>query len=121
MILRASHRTERLSVPRVAQAIVAGIFLTVMTCVAVSAQAGQTQVTAADQTLRAASNKQAELLEAKRLLEAGRLEEAESLARRSLKAAPGDVEAHTLLGVILDQRGQPTEAEQEYREALRLD
>src|SRR4030095_14283810 len=60
------------------------------------------------------------LTEAANLLKAGKLEEAEALTRRVVSGAPGNPNAHILLGVILDQRGREVEAEREYREALRL-
>ena len=59
--------------------------------------------------------------DAQALLRAGRLEEAEAMARRAVAAQPRNTDAHALLGVVLDQRGQTGEAEKEYREALRLD
>src|SRR5436309_5106441 len=60
------------------------------------------------------------LRQAVALLQAGKLDEAEPLVRRALGNAPQNPDAHNLLGAILDQRGRSTEAEREYREALRL-
>lgn len=60
------------------------------------------------------------LREAARLLQAGQPDEAEPLVRRALVLAPQSVDAHNLLGAILDQRGKNEQAEREYRAALRL-
>ena len=60
------------------------------------------------------------LSDAGALVHAGRLEEAEAATRKILTAHPRNAEAHSLLGVILDQRGQTAEAEKEYGAALRL-
>src|SRR5882724_2361760 len=60
------------------------------------------------------------LHEAALLLQAGKLDEAEPLVRRAVAEAPSNADAHNLLGVILDQRGNMAQAEREYRIALRL-
>jgi tetratricopeptide (TPR) repeat protein len=60
------------------------------------------------------------LRDAALFLEAGKLDEAEPLVRRAIAAAPGNADAHNLLGTILDQRGQTQAAEREYRAALRF-
>lgn len=60
------------------------------------------------------------LREAAGLMQAGKLDEAEPLLRRAITLAPSNADAHNLLGVILDQRGQNAAAEREYTEALRL-
>src|ERR1043166_8976590 len=60
------------------------------------------------------------LSEAGALVQAGRLEEAEAATRKIVGAYPRNAEAHSLLGVILDQRKQTAEAEKEYAAALRL-
>jgi Flp pilus assembly protein TadD len=62
----------------------------------------------------------AQLSEAASLLQQGRLAEAEAILRRVLLAAPRNPDAHNLIGVVLDQRGQFKAAETEYRTALRL-
>ena len=63
---------------------------------------------------------EAALSEAGALVQAGRLEEAEAATRKLLTTNPRSAEAHSLLGVILDQRGMTAEAEKEYDAALRL-
>src|SRR5262245_47134854 len=60
------------------------------------------------------------LSEAGALVQAGRLQEAEAATRKILTTHPRSAEAHSLLGVILDQRGLAAEAEKEYGAALRL-
>src|ERR1041384_1160941 len=60
------------------------------------------------------------LSEAGALVQAGRLQEAEAATRKIVATHPRSAEAHSLLGVILDQRGQIAEAEKEYAAALRL-
>src|SRR6185436_13568869 len=60
------------------------------------------------------------LSDAGALVHAGRLEEAEAATRKIVTAYPRNAEAHSLLGVILDQRGQTAEAEKEYGAALHL-
>ena len=60
------------------------------------------------------------LSEAGALVQAGRLQEAEAATRKILTTHPRNAEAHSLLGVILDQRGLTAEAEKEYGAALRL-
>ena len=60
------------------------------------------------------------LSEAGALVQAGRLEEAETATRKLIVTNPRSAEAHALLGVILDQRGNSGEAEKEYGAALRL-
>src|SRR6201988_4254739 len=60
------------------------------------------------------------LSEAGALVQAGRLQEAEAATRQILTTHPRSAEAHSLLGVILDQRGLTAEAEKEYAAALRL-
>src|SRR4030095_11545782 len=62
----------------------------------------------------------AELRQAASLLQLGKTEEAEPILRRLIVQTPGNSDAHNLLGIILDQRKQFKEAEQEYRDALRL-
>src|SRR6266545_6200859 len=57
---------------------------------------------------------------ASELLRAGKIEEAESAARDVVNTEPRNPAAHTLLGVILFQRGHADEAEQELRRALRI-
>src|ERR1700737_20829 len=51
------------------------------------------------------------LQEAALLLQTGKLDDAEPLVRRALAAAPSNADAHNLLGVILDQRGNLAQAE----------
>src|SRR6185369_14213910 len=69
---------------------------------------------------RASDNVDKLLGEAGALVHAGRLEEAEAATRKIVSAYPRNPDAHSLLGVILDQRGQTSEAEKEYGAALRL-
>src|SRR5215471_14034309 len=59
------------------------------------------------------------LREAVALLKAGKVDEAEPLLRRTIALTPSNSDAHNLLGVVLDQRGNAAEAETEYRAALR--
>src|SRR5213594_1291376 len=54
------------------------------------------------------------------LLQAGRLDEADAATRKITAANPRNAEAHTLLGIVLDQRGLTGEAEREYHAALLL-
>ena len=54
------------------------------------------------------------------LVQAGRLDEAEAATRKLITTNPKSAEAHALLGVILDQRGNSADAEREYHSALRL-
>jgi tetratricopeptide (TPR) repeat protein len=58
--------------------------------------------------------------EAAALLQSGRLEEAELAIRKIVAENPGNADAHTLLGVALDQRGFTADAEREYHAALHL-
>src|ERR1041384_5900552 len=60
------------------------------------------------------------LSEAGALVQAGRPEEAEAATREIVGGYPRNAEAHSLLGVILDQRKQTAEAEKEYAAALGL-
>src|ERR1044072_9618982 len=69
---------------------------------------------------RTAENVDTLLSEAGALVPAGRLQEAEAATRKILATHPRNAAAHSLLGVILDQRGQAVEAEKEYGAALRL-
>src|SRR5690242_21859951 len=69
---------------------------------------------------RPSGNIETLLSEAGALVQSGRLEEAEAATRKIISAYPRNAEAHSLLGVILDQRGQTAEAEKEYGAALRL-
>ena len=69
---------------------------------------------------RTSPNVDALLSEAGALVQAGRLQEAEAATRKILVTHPRNAEAHSLLGVILDQRGLAAEAEKEYGTALRL-
>lgn len=45
---------------------------------------------------------------------------AEQLLRNIIKSSPTNVDAHNLLGVVLDQKGDLVQAEREYRVALKL-
>ena len=67
-----------------------------------------------------AQHPQQTLSEAGALVQAGKLEEAEAATRKIISTYPRSAEAHSLLGVILDQRGMAGEAEKEYDAALRL-
>src|SRR6185369_17263051 len=71
-------------------------------------------------TTVAAQNVDTMLSEAGTLVQTGRLAEAETATRKILTTYPRNAEAHSLLGVILDQRGATAEAEKEYDAALRL-
>ena len=62
----------------------------------------------------------AELANAASLVRAGRLQEAEAATRKIIARDSGSAEAHTLLGVILDQSGRSSEGEREYYSALQL-
>lgn len=62
----------------------------------------------------------AELTDAASLVRAGRLKEAEAATRKIIAGHPRSAEAHTLLGVILDQSGRTSEGEREYYSALQL-
>src|SRR5262245_37584642 len=66
---------------------------------------------------REQTNATPELMEAATLLQSGRLDEAEATLRKLLTANSQNVDAHTLLGVVLDQRGLVVEAEREYHTA----
>src|SRR5678815_4031297 len=77
-------------------------------------------LTAVGAPQRTAANVDTLLNDAGALVQAGRLEEAEAATRKILTAHPRNAEAHSLLGVILDQRGLTAEAEKEYGAALRL-
>src|SRR5882724_242322 len=61
-----------------------------------------------------------QVAEAASLLKAGKLDEAERILRSVIVTTPRSPDAHNLLGMVLDQREQFKAAEQEYREALRL-
>src|ERR1044072_3594748 len=69
---------------------------------------------------RTAPNVDTLLSEAGALVQAGKLLEAEAATRKILVTHPRNAEAHSLLGVILDQRGQTSYAEKEYNSALGL-
>src|ERR1041384_4396610 len=62
-----------------------------------------------------------ELQKAAELMRSGNLLEAESVVRSILKSDTRNAAAHTLLVVILFQRGIPAEAETELRRALKYD
>ena len=57
---------------------------------------------------------------ASQALQVGDLKAAETWARKAVQQKPQDAAGHDLMGVVLDQRGKRVEAEQQYREALRL-
>src|SRR5215212_9579257 len=69
---------------------------------------------------RTSPNVDTMLSEAGALVQAGRLAEAEAATRKILTSHPRNAEAHSLLGVVLDQRGATADAENEYAAALRL-
>lgn len=60
-----------------------------------------------------------QLREAAANLQTGRFDEAETILRRVIKTSPANIDAHNLLGIILDQNGNTKEAEREYRLALK--
>jgi Flp pilus assembly protein TadD len=60
------------------------------------------------------------LAEAKQFLQNNRLDEAENLIRKVLTVSSKDIEAKTLLGVILDRKGNFAAAEKEYKAVLQL-
>ena len=62
--------------------------------------------------------KKAQFLRAEDLQRAGRLDEAAALYRAILKDYPDDAPSHIELGMALDQMGDYTGAEKEYRSAL---
>ena len=55
------------------------------------------------------------------LLQNNRLDDAEKILREIVRTSPSNVDAHNLLGVVLDQSGNAADAEREYRNAIRLD
>ena len=55
---------------------------------------------------KTANHSTVELTEAANLVRAARLAEAETATRKIIAANPRNAEAHSLLGVILDQRGR---------------
>src|SRR6266436_4392338 len=67
------------------------------------------------------SSQNSQLSEATRLLQVGQLDEAETIVRKAIADSPHDAKAHVLLGVILDRRGRAADAENQYREALKLE
>ena len=72
------------------------------------------------QSIFAQTNPVAEQLrQAAANLQNGQLNEAETILRRLTRTAPTNVDAHNLLGIVLDQKGNLTEAEREYRLALK--
>src|SRR5687768_12713102 len=81
---------------------------------------GMALVVGASPQRRSQANADTLLSEAGALVNAGRLEEAEAATRKILTTHPRNAEAHSLLGVILDQRGRTADAEKEYGAALRL-
>lgn len=66
------------------------------------------------------ADERVELSRAAELLRVGKLAEAETVISRLLAANPRNSDAHNLLGILRDQRGQTAEAEREYRAALRF-
>lgn len=74
----------------------------------------------AEPTRSSSSVHAAQVGEAASLLKLGKLDEAERILRGVISSTPRNPDAHNLLGIILDQRGNPEEAEREYRTALRL-
>ncbi len=60
------------------------------------------------------------ITEAVRLLQNDQFDEAEKFIRDVLTASPKNVEAKTLLGVILDQKGDAAAAEKEYLDILQI-
>src|SRR6185503_3248082 len=63
---------------------------------------------------------QTALNEAAALLQSHRFDEAEAATRKILNTNPKNPDAHALLALVLDQRGQPADAEREYQTALKL-
>lgn len=55
------------------------------------------------------------------LLQNNHLDDAEKILREIVRTSPSNVDAHNLLGVVLDRNGNAPEAEREYRNAIRLD
>ena len=87
----------------------------------ISAQQQQPTVTGKSKARSISREDVASLLhQAALLLQTGKLDEAEPLVRNALAAAPTNADAHNLLGIILDQRGQTQAAEREYLAALRF-
>jgi Flp pilus assembly protein TadD len=60
---------------------------------------------------RTSANIDTLLSDAGALVQAGRLAEAETATRKILTTHPRNAEAHSLLGVILDQRGATADAD----------
>ena len=58
--------------------------------------------------------------EGTRCIEAGDVIRAESCLRQAIKIAPDFAEAHTNLGLLLDQQGRTAEAESCYRQSIEL-
>src|SRR4029078_1143205 len=88
-----------------------------------SAVGGATEANSQNsRTQGTASNEQigSLLAQALELLRSSNLRDAEPLVRRAIASAPGNSDAHNLLGIILDQKGQVPAAEKEFRIALRL-
>ncbi len=97
-----------------------GLTLSNFPAFAVNAQQPSTNFATVQKAVRPADDLTASLTEAAGLMKAGKLDEAEVLVRGVVSGAPRDPNAHILLGVILDQKGQPAAAEAAYREALRF-
>jgi tetratricopeptide (TPR) repeat protein len=57
--------------------------------------------------------------EALKLLQNNQLDEAEKLLQKLRITAPNNVDIHNLLGIVLDQKGNPAEAEKQFRQALK--
>ena len=92
-------------------------FLAVCVVLAVTALHGSGQVS---NPKNAGQKDNSSISEAVRLLQNNQPDEAEEVIRKFLKTSPGNVEAKTLLGVILDQKGSVADAEKEYLSVLKL-
>src|SRR5437870_4186373 len=96
------------------------VVFTVYWCPGSSAQSKSRNASSTQVSSNANSAPAAELRRAAELLQSGKPDEAEPILRRVIVSNPDNADAHNLLGVILDQRGQTRAAEREYRTSLRL-
>src|SRR5437870_3450093 len=96
------------------------VVFTVYWCPGSSAQSKSRNASSTQVSSNANSAPAAELRRAAELLQSGKPDEAEPILRRVIVSNPDNADAHNLLGVILDQRGQTQAAEREYRTSLHL-
>lgn len=60
------------------------------------------------------------VLLAQQRLQTGQIKDAEQLARKAVKAQPTSAQAHTVLGLVLDRKGEAASAGESYRRAAQL-